>query len=58
VFVQVNEDRTVKVTFVDYGNTEDCKASELRKSVYMGDIPIQCHKCQLDGIKSVSIKMY
>jgi hypothetical protein len=24
----------------------------------MDDIPIQCHKCQLDGIKPVSIKIY
>jgi hypothetical protein len=58
VFVQVNDDRTVKVAFVDYGNIEDCKASEMRKNVYMDDIPVQCHKCQLDGIKPVSIKMY
>lgn len=57
VFVQVNDDRTVKVAFVDYGNIEDCKASEMRKNVYMDDIPIQCHKCQLDGIKPVSIKI-
>jgi hypothetical protein len=58
VFLQVNDDRTVKVSFVDYGNVEDCKASEMRKNVYMDDIPIQCHKCQLDRIKPVSIKIY
>ncbi|PNF34127.1 hypothetical protein B7P43_G01154 [Cryptotermes secundus] len=52
--VGVNDDRTVKVAFVDYGNIEDCKASEMRKNVYMDDIPIQCYKCQLDGIKPAS----
>lgn len=52
--VGVNDDRTVKVAFVDYGNIEDCKASDMRKNVYMDDIPIQCHKCQLDRIKPVS----
>jgi hypothetical protein len=45
----------VKVAFVDYGNIEDCKALEMRKNVYMDDIPIQCYKCQLDGMKPVSI---
>ncbi|XP_069688826.1 RING finger protein 17 isoform X2 [Periplaneta americana] len=52
--VEVNDDRTVKVLFVDYGNVEECKASEMRKNVYMGHIPIQCYKCQLDGIKPAS----
>jgi len=54
----VNDDRTVKVLFVDYGNIEECKASEMRKNVYMSNIPILCHKCQLDGIKPVSRKIY
>lgn len=58
VCVQVNEDRTVKVMFVDYGNAEKCKASEMRKNVYMSDFPIQCHKCQLEGIKPVSRNTY
>jgi hypothetical protein len=44
--------------FVDYGNIEECKASEMRKNVYMGDIPVQCHKCQLEGIKPVSRNTY
>ncbi|KAJ9579969.1 hypothetical protein L9F63_004352, partial [Diploptera punctata] len=49
--MQVNDDRTVKVMFVDYGNVEECKASELRKNIYMTHIPIQSHKCFLKGIK-------
>ncbi|XP_021928807.1 RING finger protein 17 isoform X3 [Zootermopsis nevadensis] len=52
--VGVNENRTVKVMFVDYGNTEECKASEMRKNVYMGHIPVQCYKCKLEGIKPAS----
>lgn len=56
--LQVNDDRTVKVVFVDYGNVEVCKATEMRKNVYMGHVPIQCHKCLLDGVKPVSRKMY
>lgn len=58
VCLQVNDDRTVKVAFVDYGNVEDCKATEMRKNVYMSHIPIQCYKCVLDGVKPVSRKIY
>jgi hypothetical protein len=52
--VGVNDDRTVKVVFVDYGNVEECKATEMRKNVYMGHIPVQCYKCVLDGVKPAS----
>lgn len=52
--VRVNDDRTVKVVYVDYGNVEECKATEMRKNVYMGHVPIQCHKCLLDGVKPAS----
>ena len=58
VCLQVNDDRMVKVVFVDYGNVEDCKATEMRKNVYMGHIPVQCYKCVLDGVKPVSRKIY
>ena len=58
VCLQVNDDRTVKVVFVDYGNVEDCKATEMRKNVYMGHIPVQCYKCVLDGVIPVSRKIY
>lgn len=53
--ISVNsEDSTVKVYFVDYGNVEICKASELRKNICMGHIPVQCHKCRTDGIIPIS----
>ncbi|XP_066994116.1 RING finger protein 17 isoform X2 [Anabrus simplex] len=52
--IEVNDDHTVKVLFVDYGNIEDLKATEMRKNVYMGHIPVQCHKYKLDGIVPVS----
>lgn len=49
-----SEDSTVKVYFVDYGNVEICKATELRKNICMGHIPVQCHKCTTDGIIPIS----
>lgn len=53
--ISVNcKDNTVKVYFVDYGNVEICKASELRKNICMGHIPIQCHKCKTHGIVPIS----
>ncbi|PSN35049.1 hypothetical protein C0J52_15402 [Blattella germanica] len=53
---KVNDnDRTIKVKFVDYGNPEVCKATELRKNIYLTEVPIQCHKCELYGVKPISL---
>nr|CAD7403847.1 unnamed protein product [Timema cristinae] len=44
--LEVNDDdRSIKVRFVDYGNEEICRATELRKDLCMSQIPIQCTKC-------------
>uniref|UniRef100_A0AAU7J8D4 Tudor domain-containing protein Tdr4 n=1 Tax=Locusta migratoria TaxID=7004 RepID=A0AAU7J8D4_LOCMI len=52
--LQLNEDSTLKIQFVDYGNVEDCRATELRKDVLFQEIPVQCHKCKLAGIEPKS----
>ncbi|XP_054290967.1 RING finger protein 17-like isoform X2 [Macrosteles quadrilineatus] len=43
-----------EVLFVDYGNTETLNYDQLRKQVTMGHIPIQCHRCKVEGIYPVS----
>nr|CAD7260952.1 unnamed protein product [Timema shepardi] len=44
--LEVNDnDRSIKVRFVDYGNEEICRATELRKDLCMSHIPIQSTKC-------------
>ena len=48
--LSIRSDNSLNVLFADYGNAEECKASELRKKICMGHIPIQCHKCRTDGI--------
>jgi len=52
---QVVSPDEVAVMFVDYGNVERCKRSELR-AADTRDFPlhIQCLKCRLDGIAPVS----
>ncbi|XP_049949115.1 uncharacterized protein LOC126457111 isoform X1 [Schistocerca serialis cubense] len=52
--LKLNEDSTLKIIFVDYGNVEDCRATDLRKDVLLQEIPVQCHRCKLAGIEPIS----
>ncbi|XP_063243683.1 RING finger protein 17 isoform X2 [Bacillus rossius redtenbacheri] len=52
--ISIKEDMTVEVMFVDYGNVETCKASELRKDVCLTHIPMQCHSAKVYGIAPLS----
>ncbi|KAK3853714.1 hypothetical protein Pcinc_039756 [Petrolisthes cinctipes] len=40
----------VKVTFVDYGNTDTVKLSELRRDIIYADIPCLCYKSVLHNV--------
>lgn len=51
---QVTSDSTYQVQFVDYGNVEDVKASELRKRVFLTEVPTFCHVLALHNVRAVS----
>ncbi|KAK6626429.1 hypothetical protein RUM44_008902 [Polyplax serrata] len=53
--LKVNENQSYNVHFVDYGNTEICTASELRKELELTEIPILTHKFYLPKNKSASM---
>ena len=36
------------VKFVDYGSEELCKAENMRKGLFLTDIPVQCFTVQMD----------
>ena len=43
------------VKFVDYGSEELCKAENMRKGLFLTDIPVQCFTVQMD-IDSITMK--
>ena len=44
------------VKFVDYGTVEECKVDDMRKDLFMTEIPIQCFPLQLENISPVGGK--
>jgi len=44
------------VQFVDYGTVEECKVEDMRKDLFMTEIPIQCFLLQLENIHPVGGK--
>ncbi|XP_072153677.1 tudor domain-containing 6 [Bemisia tabaci] len=52
--IKVTSDSTYQVQFVDYGNVEDVKASELRKRVFLTEVPTFCHVLALHNVRAVS----
>nr|XP_034828420.1 RING finger protein 17 [Maniola hyperantus] len=51
-----NETSTCLIHYIDYGNEETCSFENLRKSIALYQIPIQVHKCILNGIRPVEKK--
>ena len=35
------------VEFVDFGSVDECTAAEMRKTIFMQEIPVQCFKLKL-----------
>ncbi|XP_045767145.1 RING finger protein 17 [Maniola jurtina] len=55
--IEVNDETsTCLIHYIDYGNEEMCSFENIRKSIALYQIPIQAHKCILDGIKPVGKK--
>ncbi len=53
---RIHLDGTFAVTYVDYGNSEDVKVSEIRKlDRKFVDIPMQVHKCQIKLLRSYKV---
>ena len=44
------------VQFVDYGTVEECKVEDMRKDLFMTEIPVQCFHMQLETVKPVGDK--
>ena len=44
------------VQFVDYGTVEECKVEDMRKDLFMTEIPVQCLPLQLENILPVGDK--
>ena len=41
------------VEFVDYGTVEECKIEDMRKDLFMTEIPVQCFSLQLSTVMPV-----
>jgi len=41
------------VEFVDYGTVEECKIEDMRKDLFMTEIPVQCFPLQLSTVRPV-----
>ena len=39
-----------QVQHVDFGNCETVDAEDLRSGVILQEVPVQCQRCELDGI--------
>lgn len=52
--LQVLDESTVQVLFVDYGNIEDCEIGTLTRDVILRDVPIQSTKCKIENLYPVS----
>merc|ERR1712179_382119 len=44
------------VEFVDYGTVEECKVEDMRKDLFMTEIPVQCFPFQLSTVRPVGEK--
>ena len=44
------------VEFVDYGTVEECKIEDMRKDLFMTEIPVQCFPLQLGTVQPVGDK--
>ena len=44
------------VEFVDYGTVEDCLIEDMRKDLFMTEIPVQCFPLQLSTVRPVGEK--
>jgi len=52
--VSVNVNRDIcTVEFVDYGTVEECMIEDMRKDLFMTEIPIQCFPFKMNTIKPV-----
>jgi len=52
--VSVNLNKNIcTVQFVDYGTVEECMIEDMRKDLFMTEIPIQCFPLQMDKVKPV-----
>merc|ERR1712142_750981 len=50
--VSVNLNKNIcTVQFVDYGTVEECMIEDMRKDLFMTEIPIQCFPLQMDTVK-------
>ncbi|XP_043464872.1 RING finger protein 17 [Leptopilina heterotoma] len=49
---RIIDHENVQVEFVDYGNTEDCEIGTIKKRVILQNIPIQCTKCVIQGLRT------
>ncbi|KAI5749450.1 hypothetical protein M8J76_007425 [Diaphorina citri] len=48
-----DEEGKYGVYFVDYGNTESCTPTELRKEACYHDVPVLCSSCMFHGLEPV-----
>jgi len=44
------------VEFVDYGTVEECKIEDMRKDLFMTEIPVQCFPLQISTVRPVGEK--
>ncbi|XP_026826166.1 RING finger protein 17 isoform X3 [Ooceraea biroi] len=49
--ISENTGTTLQVEFIDYGNVEECEMKYVTGDIKLGDIPIQCTKCIISGLK-------